>query len=158
MRISSPEGTRRRGMVDRAAAIAETTGGSAALEFDPVAAVTGADVVVTDTWVSMGKEEEAAACGMVFAPYSLTTTLFEQAKPDAIAMHCLPAYRGKGDRRRGPRRPAERRLGRGREPPARTEGDPVVPRRGDHMTAPRRSSASPLGSADRSDAVLRTPT
>lgn len=96
VRISSPEGYAPAGeMVDRAAAIAETTGGSAALEPDPVAAVTGADVVVTDTWVSMGKEEEAAARAMVFAPYSLTTTLFEQAKPDAIAMHCLPAYRGK---------------------------------------------------------------
>ncbi|MCB0895108.1 MAG: ornithine carbamoyltransferase [Nocardioides sp.] len=96
VRISSPEGYAPAGeMVDRAAAIAETTGGSAALEPDPVAAVTGADVVVTDTWVSMGKEEEAAARAEVFAPYSLTTTLFEQAKPDAIAMHCLPAYRGK---------------------------------------------------------------
>ena len=54
-----------------------------------------ADVVVTDTWISMGKEEEAAARAEVFAPYSLTSALFAHAKPDAIAMHCLPAYRGK---------------------------------------------------------------
>jgi ornithine carbamoyltransferase len=43
----------------------------------------------------MGKEDEAAARAEVFAPYSLTTALFEHAEPDAIAMHCLPAYRGK---------------------------------------------------------------
>ena len=96
VRVSSPEGYAPEGaMVERAAAIAATTGGSASLEPDPVAAVTGADVVVTDTWISMGKEDEAAARADVFAPYSLTTSLFEQAKPDAIAMHCLPAYRGK---------------------------------------------------------------
>ncbi|WP_395658672.1 ornithine carbamoyltransferase [Nocardioides sp.] len=96
VRVSSPEGYAPAGeMVARAAAIATTTGGSAVLEPDPVAAVTGADVVVTDTWISMGKEEEAAARAEVFAPYSVTTSLFEQAKPDAIAMHCLPAYRGK---------------------------------------------------------------
>lgn len=96
VRVSSPEGYAPAGeMVARAAAIATTTGGSAVLEPDPVAAVTGADVVVTDTWISMGKEEEAAARAEVFAPYSVTTALFEQAKPDAIAMHCLPAYRGK---------------------------------------------------------------
>ncbi len=96
VRISSPEGyAPSAAMVERAAAIAAATGGSVALEPDPVAAVTGADVVVTDTWISMGKEEEAAARAEVFAPYSLTTALFEHAKPDAIAMHCLPAYRGK---------------------------------------------------------------
>ena len=83
-------------MVDRAAAIAATTGGSAVLEPDPVAAVTGADVVVTDTWVSMGKEDEAAARAAVFAPYSLTDRAVRAApQPDAIVMHCLPAYRGK---------------------------------------------------------------
>jgi ornithine carbamoyltransferase len=96
VRISSPEGyAPDSAMVARAAAIAATTGGSATLEPDPVAAVTGADVVVTDTWISMGKEDEAAARSEVFAPYALTSSLFDRAKPDAIAMHCLPAYRGK---------------------------------------------------------------
>jgi len=96
VRVSSPPGFAPDAtMVDRAAAIAATTGGSARLEPDPIAAVTGADVVVTDTWISMGKEGEAASRAEVFAPYSLTTRLFEKAKPDAIAMHCLPAYRGK---------------------------------------------------------------
>ena len=96
VRISSPEGyTPSPEMVDAASAIAATTGGSAVLEPDPHAAVAGADVVVTDTWISMGKEEEAAARAEVFAPYSVTEALFDEARPDAIVMHCLPAYRGK---------------------------------------------------------------
>jgi ornithine carbamoyltransferase len=96
VRIASPEGyLPDAAIVDRAAAIAATTGGSATVGTDPVAAVTGADVVVTDTWVSMGREDEAAAREQVFRPYSLTSALFDHAKPDAIAMHCLPAYRGK---------------------------------------------------------------
>jgi ornithine carbamoyltransferase len=52
-------------------------------------------VVVTDTWVSMGKEAEEAAREVVFAPYSLTSELLAQAKRDAMVLHCLPAYRGK---------------------------------------------------------------
>ncbi|WP_243059983.1 ornithine carbamoyltransferase [Nocardioides sp. SR21] len=96
VRIASPEGYLPDAeIVERAAKIAATTGGSATTGTDAIAAVTGADVVVTDTWISMGKEEEAEARAAVFAPYSLTTELFDRAKPDAIAMHCLPAYRGK---------------------------------------------------------------
>ena len=96
VRIASPDGyLPDAAIVARAAAIAEATGGSATTDTDPVAAVAGADVVVTDTWVSMGKEEESTAREQVFAPYSLTSALFDLAKPDAIAMHCLPAYRGK---------------------------------------------------------------
>ena len=82
-------------MFERAAGIAATTGGSVTGLPDPVAAVTGADVVVTDTWVSMGKEDEAAARLAVFAPYSLTADLLAHAEADAIVLHCLPAYRGK---------------------------------------------------------------
>ena len=96
VRIASPAGyLPDAAIVERAAKIAATTGGSATTGTDAVAAVTGADVVVTDTWISMGKEDEAEARAAVFAPFSLTTTLFEHANPDAIAMHCLPAYRGK---------------------------------------------------------------
>lgn len=96
VRIASPEGyLPDTEIVQRAAKIATSTGGSATTSTDAVAAVTGADVVVTDTWISMGKEEEAEARAAVFAPYSLTIELFDHAKPDAIAMHCLPAYRGK---------------------------------------------------------------
>ncbi|WP_296603820.1 ornithine carbamoyltransferase [Nocardioides sp.] len=96
VRLSSPEGyAPDREMVERAAAIAAQTGGSATLEPNPVTAVTGADVVVTDTWISMGKEDEAAARAAVFAPYSLTSRLLAHAADDAIVLHCLPAYRGK---------------------------------------------------------------
>jgi ornithine carbamoyltransferase len=96
VRIGSPEDFAPEAtMVARAAAIAEGTGGSVAVETDPHAAVGGADVVVTDTWVSMGREDEAADRAAVFGPYAVTAALFGEAAPDAIAMHCLPAYRGK---------------------------------------------------------------
>jgi ornithine carbamoyltransferase len=81
-------------VVARARAVAEGTGGSVTLERDPVAAVAGAAVVVTDTWVSMGREEEAADRLRLLTPYALTTELLGRAAPDAIVMHCLPAYRG----------------------------------------------------------------
>lgn len=81
-------------MLQRATDIASTTGGSVRSENDPRAAVTGVDVLVTDTWISMGKEEEAEARRSVFAPFAVTTDLLAQAKPDAIVLHCLPAYRG----------------------------------------------------------------
>ncbi|MCL2543056.1 MAG: ornithine carbamoyltransferase [Nocardioidaceae bacterium] len=68
-------------------------GGSVHVTDDPVAAVAGADVVVTDTWVSMGKEDEAADRRVLFSPYAVTSELMAHAKPDAIALHCLPAYR-----------------------------------------------------------------
>ena len=82
-------------MVRRATEIAAGTDGSATLERDPAAAVAGADVVVTDTWVSMGTEDQAAARLAALAPYSLTAGLLATAAPDAIVLHCLPAYRGK---------------------------------------------------------------
>jgi ornithine carbamoyltransferase len=75
--------------------IAGTTGGSATFEPDPVEAVQGTDVVVTDTWVSMGKEDEAAERMRPFLPYAVTSDLVGHARDDAIVMHCLPAYRGK---------------------------------------------------------------
>lgn len=70
------------------------TGGTVNVFDDPIAAAGGVDVVVTDTWVSMGKEDEAAARREVFGPYAVTAGLVAKAKPDAIVLHCLPAYRG----------------------------------------------------------------
>lgn len=58
-------------------------------------AVAGADIVYTDVWVSMGKEAEAADRIKQMAPYCVTLDLFQRAKPDALFMHCLPAYVGK---------------------------------------------------------------
>jgi ornithine carbamoyltransferase len=78
-----------------ARAIGAETGGSVQVLTDAPTAAAGADVLVTDTWVSMGKEDEAAARIAVFSPYALTRTLLAKADPDAIVLHCLPAYRGK---------------------------------------------------------------
>ncbi|MFC5501403.1 ornithine carbamoyltransferase [Lysinimonas soli] len=74
--------------------IAAETGGSITLFSDPNEAVAGADVVVTDTWVSMGKEEEKAHRVAVLGGYQVTTELMSLAKPDALFLHCLPADRG----------------------------------------------------------------
>jgi len=61
---------------------------------NPAEAVKGADVVYTDVWVSMGKEEEAKERIRVMTPYRVTARLFAQAKSDALFMHCLPAHPG----------------------------------------------------------------
>ncbi|MCE7026366.1 ornithine carbamoyltransferase [Jiella sp. CBK1P-4] len=60
---------------------------------DPVEAVSGADCVVTDTWVSMGREDRARGHN-VFMPYQVNERLMAHAKPEALFMHCLPAHRG----------------------------------------------------------------
>ena len=94
--IGAPDGyAPSTGMFDRANEIGTGTGGSATWVEDPVEAVTGADVVVTDTWVSMGREDEAAERLAVFSPYAVTEELLSHAADDAIVMHCLPAYREK---------------------------------------------------------------
>lgn len=77
-----------------AQAIAAKTGGSVLATDDPVQAASGADVIITDTWVSMGKEDEKAERVATFSPYAVTAELMEKAAPDAIFLHCLPAYRG----------------------------------------------------------------
>lgn len=62
---------------------------------DPREAVAGADLVVTDTWASMGQEDEKKQREKIFSGYQVNTALMSLAKPDALFMHCLPAYRGK---------------------------------------------------------------
>lgn len=61
---------------------------------DPKEALRNADIVVTDTWVSMGDEKEKKTRLKVFPPYQINAKLMKLAKKDAIFMHCLPAYRG----------------------------------------------------------------
>lgn len=61
---------------------------------DPAEAVRGANLVVTDTWASMGQEEEKQTRLEAFTPYQVDEALMEQAAADALFMHCLPAYRG----------------------------------------------------------------
>ena len=81
-------------VVADADAIAVQTGGSVSIFSDPVQAVAGSDVVVTDTWVSMGKEEEKAARVASLSAYKVDAAMMAHAKPDAIFLHCLPADRG----------------------------------------------------------------
>ena len=74
--------------------IAVTTGGSVLVTEECAAAVAGADVVVTDTWVSMGQEDQKAQRVKDFGSYQVDASLRAQADGAAIFMHCLPAYRG----------------------------------------------------------------
>ncbi|OLT35720.1 ornithine carbamoyltransferase [Actinomadura sp. CNU-125] len=79
-------------VVERAADIAADTGGSVTVTDDPTAAADGADVLATDTWVSMGQDGKDTAR---YEPYAVTEDLLARAAADAIVLHCLPAYRGK---------------------------------------------------------------
>ena len=81
-------------VVADADAIAVQTGGSITIYSDPLEAVAGADVVVTDTWVSMGKEDEKAGRVAALGAYKVDADMMALAKPDAIFLHCLPADRG----------------------------------------------------------------
>jgi ornithine carbamoyltransferase len=73
---------------------ARANGGEVELTDDPQAAVAEADCVVTDTWVSMGQQEETRRRKQLLGPYAVDDTLMGKAAEGAIFMHCLPAYRG----------------------------------------------------------------
>ena len=81
-------------IVRRAEEIAAETGGSIQVFGTPEEAVLGADVVTTDTWISMGQEAEKQQRIEAFAGYTIDSELMAKAKSDAIFLHCLPAYRG----------------------------------------------------------------
>lgn len=72
----------------------EGFGGGYQFTTDPMEAVRGADVVYTDVWVSMGKEEETKQRIRLMSPYAVSGRVFAGAKPDALFMHCLPAHAG----------------------------------------------------------------
>ena len=96
VRIGSPEEYQPDpAVLKRAADIAAETGGSVQWTADPAAAVDGADVVTTDTWVSMGQEGEYDARVAPFLPYALDEAALGRTADDAVVLHCLPAYRGK---------------------------------------------------------------
>ncbi|QKJ25425.1 ornithine carbamoyltransferase [Aquiluna borgnonia] len=81
-------------VLERARAIASEFGQSVAVFEDPALAVADADVVATDTWVSMGMESEKQQRLETFSAYTVNQQLMEKAKKSAIFLHCLPAYRG----------------------------------------------------------------
>ena len=81
-------------VVANAKADAAATGATVTITHDPNEAVEGADVIVTDTWASMGQEAEHDARTAVFRPYQVNRALVDAADARCIVMHCLPAYRG----------------------------------------------------------------
>ncbi len=81
-------------VVENAKADFKVSGKELLITEDPVEAIKDADVVYTDTWVSMGQESEKAERQRIFMPYQVNGELFAHAKDDAVFMHCLPAYRG----------------------------------------------------------------
>ena len=89
-----PEFSPAQSVVADARAIATSTGGSVLVTEEPSEALTGADVVVTDTWVSMGKEAEKAERVSTFGRYQVDLQAMELADSEAIFLHCLPADRG----------------------------------------------------------------
>jgi len=95
VRIGAPKGYQPDPtIVGDAEKIAGETGGSVTVTDDPTGAIAGADVVITDTWISMGQEAEKEARLALFGDFSITSESLALAAPDAIVLHCLPAYRG----------------------------------------------------------------
>jgi ornithine carbamoyltransferase len=81
-------------IVQRAAEIAEQTGGSVLTTNDAREACAGADVLYTDVWASMGQESETKERALVFPAYALDQAKVDVARPDVTVLHCLPAHRG----------------------------------------------------------------
>ncbi|QDQ97785.1 ornithine carbamoyltransferase [Tomitella fengzijianii] len=95
VRVAGPEGyLPADSVVDAARRRAGETGGSVTVGTDPHAAAEGADVLVTDTWVSMGQEAEKAGRLSDLRPYQLDAEILTRSASDSIVLHCLPAYRG----------------------------------------------------------------
>jgi len=96
LRIAAPAAYQPdRAIVEKAFPTAKSGGGRVVVTDDLQAAVRGADVLYTDVWVSMGKEKEAEFRSAQLGAYQIDEALVKLAKPGALVMHCLPAYRGK---------------------------------------------------------------
>jgi ornithine carbamoyltransferase len=94
--IASPDGyTLPEADVAQARKDTEASGSRIRLVRDPGEAAADADAIYTDTWVSMGQEEETARREKAFALYQVNAPLLQLAKPRAVVLHCLPAHRGK---------------------------------------------------------------
>lgn len=95
LRIATPKGYEvDSAVLDNALKDAEKSGARILVGNDPVAAITGATVVTTDTWASMGQEDEKEQRIRDFSGYIVDESKMAQAAPNAIFLHCLPAYRG----------------------------------------------------------------
>jgi ornithine carbamoyltransferase len=95
VRIAGPPGYQpAEAVVADAQRIVADTGGSVLVTTDADAAFDGADVIATDTWVSMGQETEKAERTAPFVPYAVDAAAMARADAAAIVLHCLPAYRG----------------------------------------------------------------
>ena len=95
VRIATPAGYEPQpAYVQQCQEVADKTGATLVVTTDADAALAGADVVITDTWASMGAEAEHDTRVAAFKPYQVNTAAFELAAPGAIFMHCLPAHRG----------------------------------------------------------------
>ncbi|MEL0134809.1 MAG: ornithine carbamoyltransferase [Aquiluna sp.] len=93
--VAAPEGyLPDQEVVSRAREIAALQGGTIEITGDPGQAVEGANVIATDTWISMGMEEEAEERKRDFAGFTVDQALMDAASSDAVFLHCLPAYRG----------------------------------------------------------------
>jgi ornithine carbamoyltransferase len=89
LRIAAPKG------FQPSSDLLKRAGGKIVVTADVKAAAKGADLIYTDVWVSMGKEAESAQRLKKLRGYQINSALVKLAKPDALVMHCLPAYRGK---------------------------------------------------------------
>jgi ornithine carbamoyltransferase len=95
IRIASPDGfAPRSDILLDAKNRASETGGSIELIADPQAAVAGANVIATDSWTSMGQENDGLDRVHPFWPYQVNSDLLQRAAVGAIVLHCLPAHRG----------------------------------------------------------------
>ena len=95
VRVATPQGYEpEEAVVRRARELAAQEGGDIAMDRDATEAVRGADIVYTDSWISMGLEAEAERRRALFAPYQVNARLMAAAGPGALFMHCLPAHRG----------------------------------------------------------------
>ncbi|MGI6741832.1 MAG: ornithine carbamoyltransferase [Brevefilum sp.] len=93
--IANPEGyDLPESAIEKSVQFAALSGGSVTLLRDPREAAENADVIYTDTWTSMGQEEEAEKRRKLFPPYQVNQELVGLAKPGVIVLHCLPAHRG----------------------------------------------------------------
>ena len=93
--IACPEGYEPdKELYEKALELANKTGAKIEIVRDPIEAASGADVLYTDVWVSMGDEAEAEVRMKVFQGYQINQKVVEAAKSDVIVMHCLPAHRG----------------------------------------------------------------